>query len=194
MGQRHQAYIIARLVPRGSTDGKANYRCVGGALVYCILPIRAADRFLSLIQNPVNAALIREEIRSIQGKMGRHGEEPSIKFPCPHSQYLLGTAFNIDLDDKYIHSGSLRRSLLPATNGCWDVHNNDGLTLLDITDPLKPSYAFCTSGGSCSADAYFHSYYWNEGKLEPEVQLLARFRNVRLLSTNTLAEAWPDSF
>lgn len=29
MGQRHQAFIIARVVPHGNTDRKAYYRCLG---------------------------------------------------------------------------------------------------------------------------------------------------------------------
>ncbi|KAE9405044.1 hypothetical protein BT96DRAFT_753158, partial [Gymnopus androsaceus JB14] len=69
-GQRHQAFLIARIVPHGSTDGKAYYRCIGAYhhqwSVKNSEPV--ADRFLTLLKQPVNAAIVREEVKSDQGK------------------------------------------------------------------------------------------------------------------------------
>ncbi|KAF9028613.1 hypothetical protein BDP27DRAFT_1196222, partial [Rhodocollybia butyracea] len=98
--RRHQAYIIARLIPHGSTDGKAYYRCIGGVhhqWCYGSLPLRKADHFITLVKN--NSVLIGEELKSIQGQFGRFGQEPEISpFPCPYLHFLLASAFNIDLD------------------------------------------------------------------------------------------------
>ncbi|KAE9403599.1 hypothetical protein BT96DRAFT_814672, partial [Gymnopus androsaceus JB14] len=102
----------------------AYYRCLGAyhhQWCYGSLPLRAADRFITLVKQPVNAAIIREEIKSVQGKYGRHEQEPQIPdAPCPYSIFLLACALNIDLEERYIHGGPFRSSLLEAWMGCWD--------------------------------------------------------------------------
>lgn len=94
----------------------ASLRCYGS------LPLRAADRFITLVKNPVNAAIIREELKSIQGKYGRHGSlKPRIPdAPCHYSIFLLASALNISLEDNDVHGGGLESSLLEAWMGCWD--------------------------------------------------------------------------
>lgn len=74
------------------------------------------------MKKSVNAAIIREELKLIQGKYGRHGSlEPKIpKAPCLYTIFLLASALNISLEDKYIHGGDLGSSLLEAWRGCWD--------------------------------------------------------------------------
>ncbi|KAE9402177.1 hypothetical protein BT96DRAFT_918379 [Gymnopus androsaceus JB14] len=192
MGQRHQAFIVARVVPHGSTDGKAYYRCLGARhhqWCYGSLPLRAADRFLTLMKNPVNAAIIREEVKSVQGKYGRHGEKPGIpKVPCPYSVFLLALAFNFDLEENYTSGGPFEHGLLPAGMGCWGGDNNDGLTILDITDPLNPSYAFVAGSETdgdlgdepCTAEDYLGLYYDGEDGEGNEGEMLT--------------EAWPGEF
>ncbi|KAJ3805462.1 hypothetical protein F5876DRAFT_51811 [Lentinula aff. lateritia] len=188
MGQRHQAYIVARVVPHGSTDGKAYYRSLGGwhhQWCYGSLPLQAADRFFALIKNPVNAAIIREELETAQGKYGRRGQKPDTHFPCHYALFLLACAFNIDLEKNYIQDGPLESYLLPAAMGCWDgdliADNNDGLTILDITNPLKPSYAFVMDEEEKADD---------KAKLE----LAAKFDSIPFLTEDMLAEAWPEEF
>lgn len=84
--------------------------------------MRAADRFITLVKKPVNAAIMREELKSIQGKYGRYGDlEPKIpNAPCFYSICLLASAFNINLDEGYVHGDGLGSSLLNAQMGCWD--------------------------------------------------------------------------
>ncbi|KAJ4497609.1 hypothetical protein C8R41DRAFT_821751 [Lentinula lateritia] len=215
MGQRHQAYIVARVVPHGSTDGKAYYRSLGGwhhQWCYGSLPLLAADRFFALIKNPVNAAIIREELETAQGKYGRRGQKPDTHFPCHYALFLLACAFNIDLEKNYIQDGPLESYLLPATMGCWDGDNNDGLTILDITNPLKPSYAFVMGSETdadlgdepCIAEDYLRAYYPDLGSNEgnerkkagdkAKLELAAKFDSIPFLTEDMLAEAWPEEF
>ncbi|KAE9402181.1 hypothetical protein BT96DRAFT_1017758 [Gymnopus androsaceus JB14] len=159
MGQRHQAFIVARVVPHGSTDGKAYYRCLGAwhhQWCYGSLPL---------------------QVKSVQGKYGCHGETPDIpKVPCPYSVFLLASAFNFDLEENYTSGGLFEQGLLPAGMGCWDGDNNDGLTVLDITDPLNPSYAFVAGSKTdgdlgdepCTAEDYLGLYY--TGKMAAEAK------------------------
>ena len=74
MGQRHQVFLIARLVPHGSTDGKAYYRCVAARhhqWCYGTLPLAATYRFVTLLKNPNNVEIIRDELRRAQNAYGR---------------------------------------------------------------------------------------------------------------------------
>ncbi|KAF9070731.1 hypothetical protein BDP27DRAFT_1323326 [Rhodocollybia butyracea] len=208
MGQRHQAYIIARLIPHGSTDGKAYYRCIGGVhhqWCYGSLPLLKADHFITLVKN--NPAMIREELKSIQGQFGRFGQEPTISaVPCPYLHFLLASAFNIDLDTQNVSGGKLAQTMLPAHMGCWDGDNNDGLTILDVTDPLNPSYAFISGPETdsdlgdlpCTARDYLEVYY-PDGSDEENDDILnsaltAKFDSVPFLTEDMLAEAWPREF
>lgn len=100
MGQRHQTFIIARIIPHGQTAAK--YRCIGAfhsQWCYGTLPLKATLRFLTLIKQPANAEIIRYEISETNGKYGRWGEKPRlVDVPCPYSLFLLGSAWNVDLD------------------------------------------------------------------------------------------------
>ncbi|KIK63966.1 hypothetical protein GYMLUDRAFT_40180 [Collybiopsis luxurians FD-317 M1] len=213
MGQRHQAFIIARIVPHGSTDGKAYYRCLGALhhqWCYGSLPLRAANRFFELVKNPVNASIIRGELKSLHGKYGRYGQKPDLNaVPCPYSVFLLTCAFKIDFERSYVSGGPLQHGLLPANMGCWDGDNNDGLTILDITDPVNPSYAFCLGPETdadlgdepCTAEDYLRAYFPDLGPASEDsaddatmLELVAKFDSLPFLTEEKLAEAWPDEF
>ncbi|KAF9028612.1 hypothetical protein BDP27DRAFT_1350056 [Rhodocollybia butyracea] len=100
--------------------------------------------------------------------------------------------------------------------GCWDRDNDDGLTILDVTDPLKPSYAFVLSPEMesdfgdlpCTARDYLEVYHPNgsdedmsrsEEDADEESNrfysaLTAKFDSVPFLTEDMLAEAWPSEF
>ncbi|KAH8833098.1 hypothetical protein DL96DRAFT_706645 [Flagelloscypha sp. PMI_526] len=101
MGQRHQAYLIARVVAHGATN--ATYRCVAAwhhQWCYGRLLPRGVRRFINLASNKDNAEIIIEELKNIDGKYGANGPlQPRIpKIPLPFSTFLLGCTFNVDLD------------------------------------------------------------------------------------------------
>lgn len=121
MGQCHQAFAIARVVPHGGT--RAYYRCIAAwhhQLCYDTLPVKAAHRFIELLKHPDNAHIVRHEIAAIHGKYGRFGQEPRIPdMPCGYVAWLLGQAWNYDLEpdsqgEPYISGTSFCKSLLEA--------------------------------------------------------------------------------
>ena len=68
MGQRHQAFLIARVRP---IQGPPSYRCVGAFHHQSCqdkAPLRATRRFIRLLQRSENAAVVRGELRALDGK------------------------------------------------------------------------------------------------------------------------------
>ena len=96
--------------------------------------------------------------------------------------------------------------------------NNDGITVIDVTDPESPAYCFVSIRGlaSCengsgistmtplSATQYLRSYYPKDDsetldesrkQLEQSVlNTLRPFESVRMITIDMLAEAWPGEY
>ncbi|EKM59017.1 uncharacterized protein PHACADRAFT_169481 [Phanerochaete carnosa HHB-10118-sp] len=165
MGQRHQAFVIAKVQSHGSAEAK--YRCIAAyhhQWCYGTLPLRATRRLLILVRQPENAEIIREEVRSIASKYGRPGQEPFIPdIPCPFVALILANSWDIDLttDKAYLSGQSFRGHLSSANMGCWDGPNDDGITAVDVTDPDNPTYCHISgaSSGRRSSRQYLLRYY-----------------------------------
>jgi hypothetical protein len=91
--------------------------------------------------------------------------------------------------------------------------NNDGITIIDVTDPKNPSYCFFASAYDAgapllSATGYVRGYYpepthedyslADEGGLgsqeESVLSTVHPFKSVPLITMQTLAEAWPAEY
>ena len=141
MGQRHQDFIIARVVPHGSPPGDAQYRCIGALhdqWCYGRLPLKAATRFMTLIKQEDNATIIREELRAIDGLYGRF--KPRIPdIPCPFTHFLLLSAWSTELSDE---KKSYKSNVIPLKAGmgsmeggtdlCTHLSSEQYLILIDI--------------------------------------------------------------
>ncbi|KAJ7146261.1 hypothetical protein C8R44DRAFT_599276 [Mycena epipterygia] len=212
MGQRHQIFIVARVAPQGSTV--ARYRCVGAyhhqwSVPKSFIPLMQARKFLTLIKEKDNVRIVKREICAIQGKYGPGDSEPKFPaIPCPYTTFLLASAWNVDLEvrDQYYVSGvDFRYSVLPATMGSTEGDNNDGITVIDITDPINPSYCFVSISGleaevsvPLSAEQYIKAYYpdpeSSEAKSLRVLEKIEALRDVRLMTLDVLAEAWPNEY
>ena len=122
MGQRHHIWLIAKVVPHGSTDNKAYYRSLGGfhnQWCYGRLPSRAVRRFVDTAKQKDNAEIIQFELDGMQNKYSRNANGKQMpSYPCPYTQFLLGLACCVDLDDStetYVSGHSYDGCLLPAT-------------------------------------------------------------------------------
>jgi hypothetical protein len=122
MGQRHQAFVIARARPYSSSVAK--YRCIAAfhhQWCYGRLPLHATHRFITQAKNKFNAEIIRSEIAAIQGKFGRWREEPALPaIPCPFTAFLLATNWSVDLEDPkapYASGVSFSNGMLEADMG-----------------------------------------------------------------------------
>ncbi|KAI0741095.1 hypothetical protein C8Q76DRAFT_667026 [Earliella scabrosa] len=144
MGHRHQALLIARIK---SINGASKYRCV--ALFHhhwCLgnLPLRAVYRFILLITRKENAAVVRGELGRLNEKYRADESLPSM--PCPYATSLLGMAFTVDLDEPRYFSGiSLKHGALFGVDKTWRLQNDDGYSVVDVTDPEYPKYCFLAS-------------------------------------------------
>ncbi|KAI0628358.1 hypothetical protein C8Q77DRAFT_1068144 [Trametes polyzona] len=202
MGQRHQAWLIARLKGRGDTEPR--YRCIGGIhdqWCYGSLPLKAVIRMTALLKQELNAQIVEEELSRYTSK-----NESQLDEPCPYTTFLLNLAFNADLDRNslggcYMSNGG-PGNVLPATWGCWDGDNNDGLTVFDVTDPRNPKYCLLPKYGSGSqflnGEMYLRAYYEIE-KQEPGfqsqlLQVLKAVDDIPLLDPRAVAEAWPREY
>ncbi|KAJ7667919.1 hypothetical protein DFH06DRAFT_1183916 [Mycena polygramma] len=219
MGQRHQVFVVARVAARGTSDPR--YRCVGAyhhQWCYGRLPLKAARRFITLIKQKDNAELVREELRSIQGKYGLGETEPRMpSVPCPYTTFLLASAWCVDLEAPVYGSGvSFQNSVLDAKMGSTEGDNNDGITVVDVTDPTHPSYCFVSIFGlesessvpsrvPLSAEQYCRSYYpipndeqkKREGATEVEADVQEKIDSLRaepLMKLDVLVEAWPGEY
>ena len=128
MGQRHQVFLIAQVVPHGSTERK--YRCIAAyhhQWCYGSRPLRAARRCITAIQQKDNARIIQEELRAMDGKYGVFWGAPELPaIPCPFASYLLCVSWDIDLAlgpyESTIFSGAAHEGcIIEAHIDCWNV-------------------------------------------------------------------------
>ncbi|TFK70018.1 hypothetical protein BDN72DRAFT_959143 [Pluteus cervinus] len=204
MGQRHQAYIIARVIPYGSN--KPNYRCIGAIhhqWCYGSLPLKAALRFMALIKPKENAEVIEQEVKALNGKYGSHLRQPPAmpSVPCPFTSFLMTSAWSIDLapaqgKDAYLSHSSDEDASMQMLEG----DNNDGVTVIDISNLNAPSYCFILHGGDSpiTAEQYIRDYYPMGSRLGVEEELVASalppFVGIPVIPIQHLAEAWPTEF
>lgn len=124
MGQRHQAFLIARVRARGATN--ATYRCVAAyhhQWCYGTLPVQAAHRFITLIKQPDNADVIREELLALDGRYGAARASPEIPdVPCKFLLTVLGNSWDayVDKDEAQASGTCLEGCTLSANMSCWD--------------------------------------------------------------------------
>ncbi|PIL36658.1 hypothetical protein GSI_00347 [Ganoderma sinense ZZ0214-1] len=150
MGQRHQAFLIARVRPHGAPQSDPGQRRCVAAIhhqwCYGLRPLLAMRRLITLMSHPENAAVVRAELQAIDGQYGSHGnEEPKIPHvPCPYTASLLLSAYGTDLEagrEIYVSDRSTDH-IMRASMSCWYMQNDDGISIIDITQPDHPTYCF----------------------------------------------------
>ncbi|TFK72813.1 hypothetical protein BDN72DRAFT_762823 [Pluteus cervinus] len=205
-GNRHQAYLIAKIIPHGSN--KPNYRCIGAIHhQWCNAsrPLEAALRFMNLIKQTENAEIIKEEIKALNGKYGSHSRKrpliPSV--PCPYTSFLMTSAWAVDFMPTqsgcmYLSNALDEGAFMQISEG----DNDDGITVIDISDPCSPSYCFVVNEGDmdrpATAEEYIRHYYPAGSSDEHEEGAVAStvpgFVGIPVIPLQYLAEAWPTDF
>ncbi|THU91322.1 hypothetical protein K435DRAFT_727395 [Dendrothele bispora CBS 962.96] len=212
MSQPHQVFIIARLIPHGSTTGKPYYHCIGARYhLSCdeILPLAATRRFLTLIKNEDNAEIIRDELHRAQYKYGRREHPFMPLMPCPYTLLLMTQAWDVDLgsvEKAYASGIGLENSTLYPDIGSCDGDPEEGISIIDVTDPSDPAYCFVfkPGGGPMDMKGYIAEYYDTSdvvisGNTEGTIavralEIVSALEGVRVLTSDALAEAWPDEY
>ncbi|KAI0045830.1 hypothetical protein FA95DRAFT_1560805 [Auriscalpium vulgare] len=210
MGQRHQAFVIARVRPHGDASTPPKYRCIAAfhhQWCYGTLPLRATMRFITLLKQDDNAELVRAELATLHGKYGRWGEEPRIpKVPADFVAFLLATSWSVALEseDGYASGISFANDVLYADMSVG-AGADDSITIIDVTDPAAPRYCFNSIGGPpLSARQYVSRYYSvsdaalagkvhvSEDTLPDIVTLITALNDVDMITLEMLHEAWPQ--
>ncbi|THU76843.1 hypothetical protein K435DRAFT_974256 [Dendrothele bispora CBS 962.96] len=209
MGRKHQVYIIARLIPHDSTTGKPYYCCIGGhhhQSCYGTLPLAATHRFLALIKNEDNAEIIRDELRRrAQHKYYGLGREEFPFMPamsCPYTLLLLTQAWNMDLGsvkDAYASGYGLENDTLDPNMGTFQADNDEGITIIDVTDPSDPAYCFVpeiykSDAGPVDVRGYVAKHDEERSIAACADKFVSNFEGVRVLTSDVLVEAWPDEY
>ncbi|KAJ8472359.1 hypothetical protein ONZ45_g16678 [Pleurotus djamor] len=213
MGQQHQVYLIAKVVPHGSTDGKPQYQSLGGFHnQWCLarLPVQATRRFIDLVNQPQNAEIIRYEINAIQGKYNLKSRVKPVlpQIPCPYLMYVLAMAwsFKVEVEEPHYLSGhSVEPNLIGSSRGSWSqcfAANDDGITIIDVSDLSNPAYCHCViqQPRALSAEEYLKIYYpeapeglgdFDRLDLRKTIDSMA---GVPLLTWDILSEVWPREY
>ncbi|KAF2237020.1 hypothetical protein EV356DRAFT_512294 [Viridothelium virens] len=192
MGQRHQLFVIARIAGRYRGLAAVHHQWLygQGALKACL-------SLLKIFKEPLNRRVLYHELN--QAKSLREEESAvkvdfqkiRVRFPFITTCLVLGASY--DPASKYpseVH-------LLPFNMAFDQGDNNDGVTIVDITEPTHPAYCFLAVPG-CQVEAelmtplravdYISAYL--DSHEYPE-SVLKSFEHCSLISAESLHATWP---
>ena len=197
MGQRHQLFVIAKV------GGK--YRCLSAIhhqWLYGFTALRRCKELLLIFQAADNRTPIQQELIWASKQpdsfwktpLNYHLPESNIPFPYITTCLKLGASF--EAAEGYYHSVLIEPFGMDFDGG----DNNNGITIIDISQPHSPRYCFVDFIGMesqtevelmspLSASTYLWAYY-DEG--DPKFsELLEGFTPFKLITSSSLNETWP---
>ncbi|KAI0359612.1 hypothetical protein OH77DRAFT_1042478 [Trametes cingulata] len=158
----HQVFLITHVK---SKDNTTAYRCIGvfrddNSIVSESLPLVAMRRFFSLLLQEENAAVVLEELRDLDGKFyhpsaATPAPDACPAVPCPYTISLLSIAWTFSKVPSSIrYNLPFDIAVDDARTNCWECTNDLGLTVIDITNPKRPSYCFLFDPATPPLSAY----------------------------------------
>ncbi|KAF2652566.1 hypothetical protein K491DRAFT_718793 [Lophiostoma macrostomum CBS 122681] len=197
MGQRHQLFAIAKVGNRYRSLSALHHQWL-----YGLTALKTCLRLVKVFQDPGNRYLLKLELAraatldSSVWELETSWHDIRPKFPYVLTCMLIGTS--VDVETGYSNAATLE----PWNMECDGGDNNDGITILDITDLDHVRYCFVpgsepgaeNSIGSeepmiYTAREYLNDYY---KELAPEMkEVLALLETVPLVQTASLNETWP---
>lgn len=148
MGQRHQLFVIGRI--GGYYRGLA---AVHHQWLYGAGAVRSCHRLLRIFSDPSNRVTLQNELHLAVAFFERQGPPPSRPLwnshvedrPCPFPfiTTCLVTGAAYDFEQGEVQTASE----LDFDTGFNQGHNEDGITVLDITDLTDVRYCFATIYG-----------------------------------------------
>ncbi|RFU33671.1 hypothetical protein B7463_g2673, partial [Scytalidium lignicola] len=192
MGQRHQLFIICNINGRYRTLAAVHHQWLYGAG-----PTRACWRILQILQHPANKKLIKYELHHAvtrsdewwdELKCDRNWNDDPIQFPFITTCLILGAALDPRPEFSYQHDVQI----LSITTDFRQVDNNDGLTMIDISDVDSIRYCFLqleeSSMMPLTGIQYFLGYYRNLSS-GPQPAGLSTWD---LIDSEALRNLWPN--
>ncbi|KAL0568454.1 hypothetical protein V5O48_013533 [Marasmius crinis-equi] len=158
------------------------------------LPSKAARRFLDLVKVEGNAEIVREELEAISRGTPLESDDQ----PCPFTTFLLGMTFDTSLEEEpcfTVHfGGDFHGSEVSVDREPWDLDNNEGITVFDVTDPKEPAYCHGLADMTTAPVSAEHYTKYNGRSDELNEDLAAYFEHAKLIERSALAETWPDEY
>ncbi|KAL8917942.1 MAG: hypothetical protein Q9172_005633 [Xanthocarpia lactea] len=204
MGQCHQLFVIAKINGRYRTLCAVHHQWLYGhtAVKRCLGSLR-------IFQDPGNRVPLQQELLIAKDREASlwpedppeiGDREEYIHFPFIATCLTLGASFG---RDAYHHGVSIEPFYMQYNQG----HNNNGITIFDITDLERVCYCFVDFNGMeserevqlmapLSGRTYLAAYYDLDEvggqavkeQMMPNVEALDKYP---LISTSTLQETWP---
>lgn len=138
MGSRHQLFVVARMRKRYRTLAAVHHQSLSG-----IRPLERCLRLLAIFQDKTNHPPIRQELRAAREHSDNLWARRDIFQPFPYVATCLTVGCSFDPDAAYqdrVHPKRFNTTLR-------EVDNNDGITVVDISDPDRLSYCFAFLAG-----------------------------------------------
>lgn len=162
MGQRHQLFVIARIANRYRTLAAVHHQWLYGesALQSCL-------RVLDILRARSNRIPICQELRAARKKDDNFWARRDEFQPFPFVATCLTVGSSCDPSEGYQH-----RVRPLAFNTTLDrIDNDDGITVIDISDPNFLRFCFTFLGGGVKplgASTYLWRYKRHRQYLEPD--------------------------
>ncbi|KAJ3504997.1 hypothetical protein NLJ89_g7647 [Agrocybe chaxingu] len=181
MGEKHQVFLIARIVPDGKPS-EARYCCIAALhhqWTYGCLALKAVARFIALVKQKDNLEIIHDEIRSVNELYG--SLEPQQKLPrvlCPYLQFLACVAWCVHFSaEPYEAMYAPDSIILPASMASFD-----GGKSYTVSAELEDEEEDTDEGRQGNS-------------IEAQVQSALRPReSLPLISTDVLEDVWPSDY
>lgn len=150
MGSRHQLFVIARVF-----GGFRTLAAVHHQSLYSERALQRCLRVINVLQATSNRIPILEELRAARMKKGDFWATSREFQPFPFIATCLTVGCSFDPSEGY--QDRVHPLVYNITLDRLDI--NDGITVIDITDPASPSYCFSfLPGGLRPLDA--RTYLW----------------------------------
>jgi hypothetical protein len=137
MGQRHQLFVIAKIANRYRGLAVFHHQWLFGALA-----LERCIRILTIFSAPANRLPIQQELTAARRldeefwTKPRSWENFEVPFPFITTCLLLGASFDV----KAVYNS--RVTLEPFNMAFNEGDNNDGITVIDITNLTHVRYCF----------------------------------------------------
>ncbi|RMD44855.1 hypothetical protein DV735_g446, partial [Chaetothyriales sp. CBS 134920] len=185
MGQRHQLFIV------GNVNGR--YRVLAAVhhqWLYGSGPTKTCWRILQLLQHAANKILIAHELSYAKTRPDKWWDElqrdkywmdDPVQFPFITTCLVLGASLN-----------GHDVSILSITSQLNEIDNNDGLTIIDVSDinSIRYCFVFLDDMKPLTGEEYYRTYYQG-GDLSAH-PIPADLSAWDLVEAEVLQDLWPD--
>jgi len=187
MGQRHQLFIVSKIRDRYRTLAVVHHQWLYGASA-----TKACWRILQILEHPANKRLIKHELAHAATRPGEWWDdlgdsEDVALFPITLTCLLLGAGIDPRPDSHYQYNAIPLRTATTLA----EVDNNDGITVIDISnlDAIRYCFIFLSDPMAPITGIQYYRTYYEEDK--PFLPQPANLEAWDLVPIEALRDLWP---